>query len=44
MPVQPKVTKSASPHHWAPRQGEVFPHSGIAPWAHYAMPAFGLRG
>ncbi|AHL35844.1 hypothetical protein CD58_24540 [Pseudomonas brassicacearum] len=43
-PDQPKVTKSALPHHSAPRPGSVCPHSGIAPWAHYAMPAFGQRG
>ncbi len=29
----PKVTKSALPHHSAPRLGSVCPHSGIAPWA-----------
>ncbi|MCP1455295.1 hypothetical protein J3D49_002849 [Pseudomonas kilonensis] len=35
-PDQPKVTKSALPHHSAPRLGSVCPHC--------AMPAFGQRG
>ncbi|CAI8797864.1 Secreted protein [Pseudomonas brassicacearum] len=31
-PDQPKVTKSALPHHSAPRLGSVCPNEGIAPW------------
>ncbi|RMM52826.1 hypothetical protein, partial [Pseudomonas corrugata] len=44
MPAQPKVTKRSVPHHSAPRQGEVFPHSGIAPWARREGPSMAQRG
>jgi len=39
-----KVSKTLLPHHWAPRRGEVFPHSGIAPWARRDGPSMALRG
>ncbi|MBD0687208.1 nucleoid-structuring protein H-NS [Pseudomonas sp. PSB18] len=39
-----KVTKTLLPHHSAPRQGEVFPHSGIAPWARREGSSMAQRG
>ena len=39
----PKVTKSALPHHSAPRLGSVCPHSGIAPWARREGPSMAQR-
>ena len=39
-----KVSKKGLPHHSAPRLGEVFPHSGIAPWARREGPSMAQRG